>query len=665
MIAFAVLLLSLTAGRLSEEHRRWLNEDVIYIILEKERDVFLDLETEEQRDLFIEAFWAKRDPYPATLENEYETEHYRRIQHANEYFSRDAPMPGWRTDRGRYYIILGEPASVQSYDGINQVVSSELWYYNGDPDVGLPSRFNLLFFRDYQVGHYELYHPFIHGPERLLRAGSSPSLIADARQTMDILENVSPDLAIAALSIDLTEMSTAILSDATASSYRTPSMSTDVTLANIAESPRRHIDTNDLDGFLRYGNRVSAEYSFRFVPNRFDVSVLPGPEKTPFVHFILELDPENFSVEDDGTGRFHTTLDIGIELRDAAGHVIAIDNTVPIEISASDLRQVATLPFAYEDDFPVAVPGSYNLSVTLRNRMTKHFTVAEVDIDVPSFGEANGLSDIVLAHREERVADTYLTFQMGGMRHHPATEGVFAIGDTVHAFTAAPPEHRVRFEILDGEDVVTAEESVTGSAKLSLIGFAGGRYRLRARLVDRAGDVVAERSRTLTVSPRSAIPRAGLVYRQGFYAEVPGLLSMARGEQLLVVGRVAEAIAELQKSVGADNPKLPMAKWKLATALLHAREADRALQILLPLTEEYPNEYDVAEGLGLAYYLKGEHDAAIPYLERAMSIRSPDVPVLNALGFCYRDAGRDEDANALFARSLELDPDQPVLQSQK
>jgi len=666
-------------GRLSEGHRRWLDEDVVYIILDKEKDVFLSLETEEQRDAFIEAFWAKRDPYPATLENELRTEHYRRIDYANDHFSRDAPMPGWRTDRGRYYIILGEPASVERFDGLSQVVSTELWFYNGDPDLGLPARFNLLFFRDYDVGHYELYHPNTHGPSRLLRAGSAPSLIADEYQALDILKNVSPDLAMASLNVDLTEASAGILSggprrDSTVTGFRTPSMSTDITLANIAESPKRRVGTEDLDGFLRHGHRVSAEYSFRFVPNRFEAVVLPGPDDTPFVHFILELDPEHFSVEDDGTGRFHTTLDIAVELKDADGRVIAMDNTVPIEISASHLRRVSRMPFAYEDDFPLAVPGAYRLSVTLRNRMTKQFTVAEADIHAPSFRDTIGLSDVVVAHRNEWVAgadpDAYLTFQIGGLRLHPATEGVFAIGDTVHAFTAvtgATPEHRVRFSILDGEEPITSEELAVGtglvSGELSLLGFAGGVYLLRAQLVDPVGHVVGEKSRTLTVSPRSTIARAGMTYRQGFYSEVAGLLALSRGEQLLVMGRVDEAIAAFRESVEAGNPRLPMAKWKLAGALLHAREAEEALQILLPLREDYADEYDVVEGIGLAYYLRGDPEAAIPYLEKAMSIRAPDVPVLNALGFCYRDAGRRADATGLLARSLELDPDQPDLRA--
>ena len=573
--------------RLSDEHRKWLKEEVVYIITEQEKDVFLSLETEEQRNLLIDAFWEKRDPYPATFENEFKTEHYRRIEHANEYLSRDAPMPGWRTDRGEYYIILGEPISIQRFDGLSDVVSSEIWYYNGDPQLGLPSRFNLLFFRDYGVGHYELYDPINHGPPRLLRAGAS--VIPDPNQALDVLELVSIDLAIASVTVDLTEMGANVLraSRDPNSRFFRPSMSNNYTMANIVESPKRRLDTEYLEGYLRYGERVDVEYSFRFIRNRFYATVLPGPDNTPFVHFIIEIDPENFSVEGDDEGRFHTTLDIGVEVRDLEGKSIALANTVPIEISASQLQQVAHLPFAYEDDFPLAVPGSYKMSVTLRNRFTKQFTVAEA-----VSGDGSGL--------------------VGG--------------------------------------------------KLSLKGVVGGRYRLRARLVDPSEGVVVERSGTITVSPRAEILRAGLVYREGFRTEVPGLLPLARGQQLLVTGHIDEAIAEFQESVDAANPQLPMAKWKLANALLYARQADRALEILLPLEEQYANEYDVVEGLGLAYYLRDEFQAAIPHLETAMGIRAPDITVLNALGSCYRASGRNEEAKTLFRRSLELKSDQPAVQ---
>lgn len=101
-----------------------------------------------------------------------------------------------------------------------------------------------------------------------------------------------------------------------------------------------------------------------------------------------------------------------------------------------------------------------------------------------------------------------------------------------------------------------------------------------------------------------------------------------------------------------------MAKWKLASALLYARQPDRALEILLPLKEQYPNQYEIVEGLGLVYYLKDEHPTAIPFLETAISMRMPDIAVLSALGTCYQTAGRVEDAKAMFKRSLELNPDQ-------
>ena len=503
-------------------------------------------------------------------------------------------------------------------------------------------------------------------------------MIPDPNQALDVLQLVSIDLAIASVAVDLTEMGANVLraSRDPNSRFFRPSMSNNFTMANIVESPKRRVDTEYLEGYLRYGERVSVEYSFRFIPSRFYATVLPGPDNTPFVHFIIEIDPENFSVEGDDEGRFHTTLDIGVEVRDLEGKSIALANTVPIEISASQLQQVARFPFAYEDDFPLAVPGSYKMSVTLRNRFTKQFTVAEADIEVPRYEEKIDLSDVVPAYSEEWIAlakaNEHLTFQLGSVRMNPAVEGLFAIGDTVHAFTVvrgATPEHQVRFSILDGEETLTeVAATVPGDGsglvggKLSLKGVVGGRYRLRAQLVDPSGGVVVERSGTITVSPRAEILRAGLVYREGFRTEVPGLLPLARGQQLLVTGHIDEAIAEFQESVDAANPQLPMAKWKLANALLYARQADRALEILLPLEEQYANEYDVVEGLGLAYYLRDEFQAAIPHLETAMGIRAPDITVLNALGSCYRASGRNEEAKTLFRRSLELKSDQPAVQ---
>ena len=98
---------------LSKPYRKWLDEDVPYIITDEERAAFKQLSNDEERDNFIEAFWQRRDPTPDTEENEYKEEHYRRIAYANEHFA--AGVPGWKTDRGRIYIMYGPADEIDSH----------------------------------------------------------------------------------------------------------------------------------------------------------------------------------------------------------------------------------------------------------------------------------------------------------------------------------------------------------------------------------------------------------------------------------------------------------------------------------------------------------------------------------------------------------------------
>lgn len=98
---------------LSKPYKKWLDEDVVYIITDEERAAFKQLSNDEERDNFIEAFWQRRDPTPDTEENEFKEEHYQRIAYANEHFA--AGVPGWRTDRGRIYIVFGKPDEIESH----------------------------------------------------------------------------------------------------------------------------------------------------------------------------------------------------------------------------------------------------------------------------------------------------------------------------------------------------------------------------------------------------------------------------------------------------------------------------------------------------------------------------------------------------------------------
>jgi len=98
---------------LETPYRKWLNEDVAWIITDEERAAFKRLQTDEEREQFIEQFWLRRDPTPDTVENEYKEEHYRRIAYANEHFA--SGIPGWKTDRGQIYIKYGPPDEIEDH----------------------------------------------------------------------------------------------------------------------------------------------------------------------------------------------------------------------------------------------------------------------------------------------------------------------------------------------------------------------------------------------------------------------------------------------------------------------------------------------------------------------------------------------------------------------
>ncbi|MBL8148603.1 MAG: GWxTD domain-containing protein [Blastocatellia bacterium] len=128
-------------------YKRWLDNDVAYIITPEERAAFKKLQTDEEREQFIEQFWLRRDPDPDTTENEYREEYYRRIAYSNEKFS--SGIPGWKTDRGRIYITFGPPDSIESHPaggpyerpfaeggGTTSTYPFEIWFYRYLEGVG-------------------------------------------------------------------------------------------------------------------------------------------------------------------------------------------------------------------------------------------------------------------------------------------------------------------------------------------------------------------------------------------------------------------------------------------------------------------------------------------------------------------------------------------------
>ncbi|MDE0628822.1 MAG: GWxTD domain-containing protein [Bryobacterales bacterium] len=145
--------------------KRWLDEDVRYIITPEERKAFVQMATDEERENFIESFWMRRDPTPDSMENEYKEEHYRRIAYANDRYA--SGIPGWRTDRGRIYIAYGPPDEIESHPsggqyqrpyeeggGFTSTYPFEIWRYRWIEGIG--SDILLEFVDPTMTGEYRL-----------------------------------------------------------------------------------------------------------------------------------------------------------------------------------------------------------------------------------------------------------------------------------------------------------------------------------------------------------------------------------------------------------------------------------------------------------------------------------------------------------------------------
>ncbi len=152
--------------KLGKKYKKWIDEEVVYIISQNEKEVFKSFATDELREEFIKTFWNRRDPTPETPFNEFREEHYRRIEFANKkYFE---GIAGWRSDRGRVYIMFGPPDFFESnpgggrgflfdVSGPTAEFPAEKWMYRYIPGLKLrKSRIEFMFVNHYNSGKYQL-----------------------------------------------------------------------------------------------------------------------------------------------------------------------------------------------------------------------------------------------------------------------------------------------------------------------------------------------------------------------------------------------------------------------------------------------------------------------------------------------------------------------------
>ncbi len=660
-VLLAAFLAAPTKPQLSTAHKAWLEDEVAYIITATERSVFLKLQTDRERELFIEAFWKQRDPTPGTPENEFKAEHLRRISYADRTLGRETSRPGRKTDRGRIHIILGQPQDIEKYEGRATTYDTEVWFYQGKTDLGLPPAFYVVFFKQRGSGEFRLYSPISDGPQALM-AGYLGD--ADPTAAYEKLREIEPNLA---------DISLSLVPEEAGSVYGKPSLTADLLIARIASAPTRSVASQYAQKFLAYKDLVEVEYTANYIDNASLIRVFKDPSGPYFVHYAVQ--PQRLSVNQRDNA-FYTTLKVNGRVSASGGKLVyQFDKSISLNLTAAQMDEANRVPFDLQDLFPL-VGGDFTLSLLIKNEVSKEFTSVEQAIRVPEPGPAVQMTQPLLGYRADRLepsARRMKAFRVGAHQIFCQPDRTFSRQETlavafqVHNLTGAAAE--IRLDLLkDGQPfrAIVRKPSECPDLpdvleEIALSDFAPAHYALKVAVSSGGAEIVSA-TEEFDVSFAERLPRPWFFSRVLPAAGDPAYLGII-GIQLFNLGRLAEAQTILENAF-ARLPGSEDAAAALARVYLARGATSDAVRTLTPFidparTAKYETFVLAAQALRRAREL----DGAVTALERAIEHYGINAVLMNMLGECLAELGKVPEALAAFERSLALSPDQPSVRA--
>ncbi len=661
---------------LPERFRKWLDEDVVYIITKHERDVFLMLQTDREREIFAEAFWKHRDPLPETPRNEFEEEHYKRLNYANATFGRSTPLPGWKTDRGRIHILLGPPRNTESYSNVNGVYPVEIWFYIGDESAGLPAGFNVIFFKRNGVGDYILYSPSADGPQALIADPSSAyenltthrsnRVLNEDQQAFEALKKLEPSLARQTLSLIPNEGAPTGLG----------SLASERLMATIFSVPEKKAQTDYADALLRYKDVVEVEYTANYVPSEAQVQVIRDASGASFVHYSVE--PAKITAEEID-GKYDIRFKLNGRVSDASGKTVyQFDKDFPLTLTAAELEELKAKSLSIQDVFPL-IPGSYNFDILLKNVLSKEFAAADRTLVVSGPGAAPGLGPLLLAYGVERqsaAAGERVPFKVGNDQLLCQSHKTFSAGDRLVTYfevegltETLKASGSIRTDFLKEDKPFLSRTATVGAAAPGghvldiqpLRDFPPGYYQVRATLLDGQGKELSSSREDFEVSPASAVPRPLVVSKVTRAAGDADRL-YATGLQSLSQGDLETARTRLGTAHGQAPERGDIA---VAYAQVLFRFADYAgvKQVLGPFAGDEAPLPEVPALLGQACHTLGQYEEAAKHYTAYLTRFGANIEILNYLGTCHFQLGNTAEALKAWTKSLELNPNQDKLRA--
>ncbi|HLE62894.1 MAG TPA: GWxTD domain-containing protein [Pyrinomonadaceae bacterium] len=461
---------------LKRAYKDWLEKDVAYIITDEERKAFKKLQTDDEREHFIEEFWRRRDPDPDTDENEFKEEYYERVAYANEHFS--SGIPGWKTDRGRIWIMYGKPHEREthpmggSYDrpsyeggGSTTTYPFEIWFYRYLPGVG--SGIEIEFVDPTGSGEYRIARnpnekdAMLHVPGAGLTLSEQLGLSNKADRVSSFGGVGNPNYQ----------------------REQDSPFSRLQLLADLSRPPQ--VKFNDLATAVNTG--VIEEN-----PLNFDLRVdfFRQSDERVITAFTIQAENRDLVFQDSG-GLQQARMNIFGRITSVAGRRVAIfEDPVITTATPQELAEAKDRKSAYQKAVPLP-PGTYKVDVIVRDVASGATGIRPLGFTVPKYDSQKlSTSTLVLAAKMESLVDKPAVgqFVIGQTKVIPNVSGNYHRGQPVGVFmqvynagidqTTLRPSVDVEYALLkDGKELGKQGEDWRGMSD------SGQRLTL-ARLID-------------------------------------------------------------------------------------------------------------------------------------------------------------------------------------
>jgi len=499
---------------LEKPFRKWLENDVAYIISKEERDAFKRLKTAEEKEQFIEQFWLRRDPTPDTVENEFREEHYRRIAYANERFA--SGFPGWKTDRGRIYITFGPPDEIDSHPtggtyqrpweeggGTTSTYPFETWRYRWIEGVGT-----------------DIIIEFV-----------DKTMTGEYRMTMDPTEK---DALLYVPNAGLTwaeEVGMASKADRFNRTDGTHLGTGDMPLTNRMNPFERLRIYTSLQKpppvkFKDLEAAVNSTVKYNLLPMQVRADFIRITNSTVLTNITLQFNRKDLQFEDND-GVSSATINIYARITSMARRVVNVfEDVVSTEVPTALVGEAAKGASIYQKSVPLA-PGTYRLNIVAKDVVSGNMNNYEMALRVPHYNDDElGMSSLILADKIEKVPTRSIgagQFVIGTSKVRPRIDNKFKRDEKMGIYVqlynfqadekSRKPNGTVEYEVIKNGnnkrifDFTEELASIEGASPyqttieklLPLQNLEPGAYTLKMKVTDRNRNVSLTPEATFTV----------------------------------------------------------------------------------------------------------------------------------------------------------------------